>query len=314
MSKTVAFACGMARGRGAVGPRAAARPRAVGLPRRRARPGPGLDRDLRRGLAQAEHEVGADRVEVRRPARQVQDAQHARVRGVGEVEHVEGVDLLVGHHHREPVQPADRLDLLSGPSPSIAAIRVSAPQPVGAGPPTSRCRRTPPGRRRAARPAYSSIDQLLGDLAVDRAGTEVGAPRSRPGRRRRSGPAGAPGACRGPSGPCRGRDGTRRSSTYAGVGRGRDVEVAGGHIRDVGAVATAVASAVVGAARVEADDGQRAEPAERRRDRHGRAVGQARCGVPPPSVDGRQPVGDRSMRGPGPVGSERLASCGAPPG
>ena len=64
-------------------------------------------------LAQAEEAVLAERVEVRRVARDLERAHQHRLVGVGEVDGVERVDLAEGDDDREGVEPADRLDLLA---------------------------------------------------------------------------------------------------------------------------------------------------------------------------------------------------------
>ncbi len=119
---------------------------------------------LRRGLTQAQHEVRPHRVEVRRPAGQVQLAEHARFDRVRDVDDVERVDLAEGHQQREVVEPAHRLQLLSLSEPvEVADVEEPSRLRAGTSPATSRSVVSALTATRST-PSCSSMDQLPATL------------------------------------------------------------------------------------------------------------------------------------------------------
>ena len=96
---------------------------------RRAQVGDVEERDLRAErrpplvgvLADAEQQVVADRVQVRGVAGDLQLAEHARVRRVGEVERVERIDLAERDDVAGVADEAHRVDALALAEPADAA-------------------------------------------------------------------------------------------------------------------------------------------------------------------------------------------------
>ena len=112
--------------------------------------------------AEPEQPVVADRVQVGGEARDLQLAQPPGVRGVGEVDRVERVDLPEGHHHGQVVEPAHRLDLLVDAEPAQLADRLQPVTPlVQYDDPVLACCPSRSGQATATRrcPSCSSSDQ-----------------------------------------------------------------------------------------------------------------------------------------------------------
>ena len=181
MSNRVAFACDVEKRRRLRGDRAL-RLRERGRDRDRR-----VDHHPRRGLPEPEHEVRPHRVEVRRPAGQVQGAEHLRPGRVGQVQHVERVDLSVGHHHGGVAEPPHRAELLARPEP-VEPADLHEPPGVGAEQDdrVRRAARRSPRRPRAARrPARPSTSWTRPARRRHRSRRRW--PTCRRGRRRRGG-------------------------------------------------------------------------------------------------------------------------------
>ena len=80
-------------------------------------------------LADAEHQVLADRMQVRGVARDLELAEHPRLRRVGEVDGVQRVDLPEGDDVARVADEAHRVDALALAEPADAPVCVSAPSP-----------------------------------------------------------------------------------------------------------------------------------------------------------------------------------------
>ena len=105
-------------------------------------------------LADAEQQVLADRVQVGRVAGDLQLAEHARLRRVGEVDRVERVDLAERDDVAGVADEAHRVDALALAEPADAAdLRQRAVLPGAASSGTTRSRRRP----RPTRPASSVL-------------------------------------------------------------------------------------------------------------------------------------------------------------